>query len=700
MRRTRILSPTGLWSVVALVALLLALTQAAPLQGHERRESSKKSLFRGKQASFRALKANKLKQQTNQLEVLNAVTPSAVVLAASTGTATSQFCSRFLDACTSVCTKAKLRVTVRDCSMAGSMSNSRTGFNFRCTCSNYDYTAPALLASTLPASTSTVTSVSTLTTTRSNTMTSTSLTTQTTVVTTNVENRSTSTTWTNAFTTLPASTSTVTRSTTLQPSTVARTTTTTLPVLIVTKSTTTTLPTRSTSRTSTVRSPTTVTATMTVTAPTSTVYSTTTVTVADNQTGNYAVKLAASNEAASLKATTQVKATTSDFCSLYNNGCGSSCRTRGGISSQSCAASSTNVYALKCLCRDGSSQTQHALVSAQANPVSVVANRVAVQTIKNISTQVAVSTATTTRQVQIVAHDAGVTITKTSLQTVQPATTYVQTIVRTLSPGTTYTRVSTLTLNAPRTSTTTQVRTQTPSVATVTVTTTLRPTVTVRTTTTTTPLRSVTSTTTTTTKAPSPTASLARIGKIAVTNLTSSQQIGVVSTHQDSSAYAFVLAPSDSTSGRLLVSPVQSGSYIGLNISNADEAGVPSGFSFFGLETQAVNDNGVQPVTYEFLLMTDTASSSTPAKANSDTGSFWATSNVWSMDSNSALTATWINPSGSSPASNGMSLYVICTDVTAVSSCFLTAAAGMSTWAQFNTDGITISPVSLQFQDV
>ncbi|PWN29290.1 hypothetical protein BDZ90DRAFT_104770 [Jaminaea rosea] len=666
---------------------------------------TKKSLFRGEQASFQEFKAVKLA----------AVSPL------------TSFCNRFRSGCSSVCSSKGLAVAANTCSSAGTLSGGRSKFNFKCVCSRTDYTPAALVAAAQPATTSTVVksvySTSTATDTVLSTATSTSV-----VLSTSISiAESTSTQLIEVTTTQPDATVTVTSRVTPSAVVASVTSLVTPPVATSTRYSTTTLAPSTRTSVVTVTRPVPTTTLNTVSVATVTVTSTA---VANAQ--NVKLALAASttpilNNAAVIKTT--VPATVAGFCGLYSTSCSTSCSTRYGVASQSCSAPSTNVYVLKCTCSDGAAPILHSLDAIQMPAATDTSTTTLV---RRATKRVTSTTTVVVRATQVVkqAQQKLATVQSTSTVTVA-GQTVTQSALLTL-PASTVTRVTTSTLPV-QTSYVTSLVTATPSAVTVTSTTSVGPSSTVT--------KYVTSTSTTTktvlvtptvssssssTSSPTPTSSVVNVsplaasvtlsvapaaaaatsatranptGSIMVTDVSSSKTLGYVSTTQDESAYAYLLtADSDSAMQvSTLAGASLSGSLISLNIINGD---LSAPFTNFGLEVQSMNDAGVQPVNYEFLLVTDTASSTTnpyPLTEHSDSAAFLANGVAWSLNSKSgALSAVWTNPKGSSPTTSGMSMFVICTDAT-VGSCFLTAAASNATWANFNTEGVTIKQVALTF---
>lgn len=184
-----------------------------------------------------------------------------------------------------------------------------------------------------------------------------------------------------------------------------------------------------------------------------------------------------------------------------------------------------------------------------------------------------------------------------------------------------------------------------------------------------------------------------KTGHILVTNAVNSKSMGVLSTTPHEDAVAFTLTDAGS-SAAMAVSPVNStttGSTIALQI-------LSDGNFALGLEAETMNDQGIQPASDEILLLTNTvlpSVSSYPSYAASSSGAFLAESRVWALDTvTGSLTAVWTNPQGTRTATVNMLPYVLCTD-TMLASCFVTAAASNSTWSNFDTTGVTITPVKL-----
>jgi hypothetical protein len=183
-----------------------------------------------------------------------------------------------------------------------------------------------------------------------------------------------------------------------------------------------------------------------------------------------------------------------------------------------------------------------------------------------------------------------------------------------------------------------------------------------------------------------------------VRDWSSASVYGLLSASQDEDAYAFLL---DSTSNDgMFVSVVSStvsssvSGLIGLQMNDTTDYG---SFNYVGFEVQDLSDTGVQPNMLEYLLLTDTAPVSTtvyPSTSNSDTGYFAAESFAWTKASSGKLTPVWTNPSGSTPTTATMQMFMLCSG-NGYTDCFVSAAYNTTTWTNFDTSGVTITRVNL-----
>jgi len=576
--------------------------------------------------------------------------------------ASDVFCGRFTDSCSDTCSSRSLSVTANNCGTASKIGTA-SGFTFQCQCGSKDYTVTALAGSVLDPTTSTAVQVVT----RTSTRTSTSSIVKTVIGTTTTTTLSTTT----SVTPSPQRT-TVTISSNPSPPTVKKSSTTTLTVPTTTIQVTSKVPVMTVTETCEDEDESTSTgdqstATIDQTSTAGDEQATTSTASASNQGSTAAATnvCAALNKRSMPNRRSQLEARAAPtFCQLYAASCAVSCASNGGVKTQTCTVASKNSYGLLCTCKDGTSDTQHALASIQGQASTVT------------------STTTSTKPATIITRRTS-TLSATS-------TSIKKTTIRTTLLSSTSTTFKTVVLPATSTVTSLTVKTVTPSS-------------TIKTSTTLTTFLSTRTVTITagSTATPAQEVEVGSVGQLQIIDATSSEVYGLLSATLDDDAYAYTLDPTseDGMSVTVIQSSLtaQAG-LLGLQMS-ANQGTAP--YLYLGLETQQLSDSGVQPSTSEFLLFTDVAAKSTtliPTKTNSDSNSYLAQPWLFTITdpSTGILSSTWTNPSGTTK-SVVMQHFLICDSTTVDSSCFLTAASSLSTFDDFETDGYSISNVNLRF---